>query len=242
MQQEACGKVPILTLMEIARQKGWKAKLLDYRNSGDTSGNKDAVVGYAAIAFYEPEDKETASAEKPRQAGEQEFTADQRKFLLELARKTITRVVNGEKMPEADAAGLAENLRAPGPALSRLPKTTTFAAASAASFPKNRYIKPYPAAPGRPRLEDPRFPPVRSEELKDIQIEISVLTIPRRLDFKSPDDLVQKLRPNVDGVVLIMGRRQATFLPQVWEQIPDKDGFPQSPCAKSRLQCLGLAR
>ncbi|MGA2063122.1 MAG: AmmeMemoRadiSam system protein A, partial [Thermoguttaceae bacterium] len=86
----------------------------------------------------------------------------------------------------------------------------------------------YQAVPSRARaaaLEDPRFPPVRSEELKDIQIEISVLTIPRRLDFKSPDDLVQKLRPNVDGVVLIMGSRQATFLPQVWEQIPDKNDF-----------------
>lgn len=53
-KQEACGKGPILTLMHIAKRKGWKAKLLDYRNSGDTAGDKSGVVGYAAIAFYEP--------------------------------------------------------------------------------------------------------------------------------------------------------------------------------------------
>jgi len=74
-------------------------------------------------------------------------------------------------------------------------------------------------------LEDTRFTPVRPEELKDIQIEISVLTIPRPLEFKSPDDLLQKLRPNIDGVVLIMGRHNAPYLPQVWEQIPDKVEF-----------------
>ncbi len=53
-KEEACGKAPILTLMRIAKQKGWKAKLLDYRNSGDTSGDKSGVVGYAAIVFFQP--------------------------------------------------------------------------------------------------------------------------------------------------------------------------------------------
>lgn len=57
-KQEACGKGPILTLMHIAREKGWKAKLLDYRNSGDTTGSKAQVVGYAAIAFFEPKESE----------------------------------------------------------------------------------------------------------------------------------------------------------------------------------------
>jgi hypothetical protein len=47
--EEACGKGPILTLMHIARMRGWKFKLMDYRNSGDTAGDKDAVVGYASI-------------------------------------------------------------------------------------------------------------------------------------------------------------------------------------------------
>ena len=50
---EACGKGPILALVELARRRGWKAELLDYRNSGDTAGDRSRVVGYAAIAFRE---------------------------------------------------------------------------------------------------------------------------------------------------------------------------------------------
>lgn len=49
---EACGKIPVITLMRIAQEKGWSAKLIDYKNSGDTAGSKDRVVGYASIAFF----------------------------------------------------------------------------------------------------------------------------------------------------------------------------------------------
>ena len=76
-------------------------------------------------------------------------------------------------------------------------------------------------------LRDPRFPPVQPEEVEDIHIEISVLTEPQPLAFSSPDDLLSKLRPNEDGVLLQIGPRTATFLPQVWAQIPDKEQFLQ---------------
>jgi len=72
---------------------------------------------------------------------------------------------------------------------------------------------------------DPRFRPVRPEEVNKIKIEISVLTVPQPLPFKSPDDLLNKLQPGEDGVVLRIGPAEATFLPQVWEQLPDKVQF-----------------
>jgi MEMO1 family protein len=50
-QGEACGRAPALSLMQIADEKGWEPHLLDYRNSGDTAGNKREVVGYAALAY-----------------------------------------------------------------------------------------------------------------------------------------------------------------------------------------------
>lgn len=74
-------------------------------------------------------------------------------------------------------------------------------------------------------LEDPRFPAVSPKELDRLEIEISVLTTPRRLSFDSPEDLLNKLRPHRDGVVLRIGNRTATYLPQVWEQIGDKIEF-----------------
>jgi AmmeMemoRadiSam system protein A len=72
---------------------------------------------------------------------------------------------------------------------------------------------------------DPRFEPVRPDEVKKIKIEISVLTEPQPLSFKSPEDLLNKLEPGEDGVVLRIGPYGATYLPQVWEQLPDKVQF-----------------
>jgi len=74
-------------------------------------------------------------------------------------------------------------------------------------------------------MRDHRFSSVQPEELGKIAIEISVLTEPAPLAFSTPDDLLAKIQPHKDGVVLNMNGRGATFLPQVWEQIPGKEAF-----------------
>ncbi|HEX2696182.1 MAG TPA: AmmeMemoRadiSam system protein A, partial [Anaerolineales bacterium] len=81
-------------------------------------------------------------------------------------------------------------------------------------------------------LDDPRFPPVTPSELNQIEVEVSRLTIPERLEYTDAEDLLSKLNPNVDGVVLREGPRRATFLPQVWEKIPDKAEFLDNLCYK----------
>jgi AmmeMemoRadiSam system protein A len=70
-------------------------------------------------------------------------------------------------------------------------------------------------------FSDPRFMPVRSAEVPDLRIEISVLTPPEPLTFDGPDDLIARLKPLQDGVTLKLNGRRATFLPQVWESYPD---------------------
>ena len=74
-------------------------------------------------------------------------------------------------------------------------------------------------------LEDPRFPPVTPSELKGIKVEVSVLTKPQPLEYKDPQDLLNKLVPGEDGIILTSGFHQSTFLPQVWEQLSDKVDF-----------------
>jgi hypothetical protein len=81
-------------------------------------------------------------------------------------------------------------------------------------------------------LQDYRFPPVQPAELPDIKIEISRLTLPQDLEYASPVDLPSRLRPGVDGVTLMDGRRRATFLPQVWEKLPDAPTFLNHLCYK----------
>ncbi len=89
-------------------------------------------------------------------------------------------------------------------------------------------------------FSDPRFPPLRPEELDQVRIEISILTIPVKVNYSSIDELRQIIRPGIDGVILRLGDRQATFLPQVWEQLPDFDLFFQHLCQKAGLpgNCL----
>ncbi len=83
--------------------------------------------------------------------------------------------------------------------------------------------------------DDPRFPPVRRDELDKIAVEISVLAPPKRLAFSSPQDLLQKLRPGIDGVVLRVDGHTATYLPQVWKQLPDKRTFLRELSQKAGL-------
>ena len=219
-EQEACGKTPILTLMHLARSKGWKARLLDYRNSGDTAGDRSAVVGYAAIAFFEPE-----GATEVSPAPKSGWTPAERKTLLALARQSLGDSVRSGKPPEVDPAKYDAKLTGPRACFVTLTKKGALRGCIGHIFPREPLVKAVVHNAAAAALDDPRFPPVGTQELGEIDIEISILTLPERLAFKSPEDLLAKLRPKIDGVVLRVDRRQATYLPQVWEQLPDKESF-----------------
>ncbi len=70
-------------------------------------------------------------------------------------------------------------------------------------------------------FEDPRFPELRPDEFPQLEIHISVLSPPEPLQFASEDELLAQLRPGVDGLILHFHHCRATFLPAVWEQLPD---------------------
>lgn len=74
-------------------------------------------------------------------------------------------------------------------------------------------------------MEDPRFPPLTAGELDAIAIEVSVLSEPEFLDFFGEEELLAQLRPGEDGLIIFSGCRSATFLPQVWEQLPEPRQF-----------------
>jgi AmmeMemoRadiSam system protein A len=74
-------------------------------------------------------------------------------------------------------------------------------------------------------FEDPRFLPLKKEELSELQIHISVLSPATPLQFSSEEDLLAQLRPGIDGLILHLGQRRATFLPAVWTSLPDPYTF-----------------
>ena len=89
-------------------------------------------------------------------------------------------------------------------------------------------------------FEDPRFPPLTPEEYKEIEVEISLLTIPQKLEYEDKEDLKNKIRPFKDGVILSLGNYQATFLPSVWEELPSFEIFFAHLCMKAGMpgDCL----
>ncbi len=91
-------------------------------------------------------------------------------------------------------------------------------------------------------FRDTRFPPLQPEELGEVDIEISLLTVPQSLPYADIEDLRRKVRPGVDGIIIRVDGRQATFLPSVWEQLPDFDRFFMHLCMKAGLpgDCLRM--
>ncbi len=85
-------------------------------------------------------------------------------------------------------------------------------------------------------FRDPRFPPLEADELPAVEIEISVLSVPIALEYTDADDLVEKLQPGVHGVIISRGWHSATFLPQVWAQLPDTKSFLEHLCLKAGLE------
>ncbi|MCK5837972.1 MAG: AmmeMemoRadiSam system protein A, partial [Desulfobacula sp.] len=84
-------------------------------------------------------------------------------------------------------------------------------------------------------FNDSRFSPLSYEELKETTIEISILTQPQKLDYTDADDLMAKLRPGIDGVMIKKQYQGATFLPQVWQQLKDPGAFLMQLCMKAGL-------
>jgi MEMO1 family protein len=219
--EEACGKSPILTIMNLAILKGWRARLLDYRNSGDATGDKSSgVVGYAAVAFYESTQLEPEAAGAP--AG---CTREEKKLLMDLARRTVREVVTTGKLPKVDDQAFSTRLQEKRGCFVTLTRKGQLRGCIGHIIPQEALYQAVIDNARSAALQDYRFPPVEAAELPELEYEISILTEPKPLAFSSPEDLLGKLQPHKDGVVLKLAGRSATFLPQVWEQLPDKADF-----------------
>lgn len=84
-------------------------------------------------------------------------------------------------------------------------------------------------------FKDPRFPPLMHQELQEIDIHISILSPSVEIDFDSEQDLISKIQPNIDGLVLESGYRRGTFLPSVWQSIHTPTQFLQHLKQKAGL-------
>jgi len=160
------------------------------------------------------------------------LSADEKQTLLRLAREALEIGVRSQGLPALDSTKLTPLLRSDGAAFVTLTINSELRGCVGALQPYQPLADDVREHAIAAALQDYRFPPVQPEELSRIRIEISRLTLPQPLDYKDANDLLAKLRPGIYGVILRDGSRRATFLPQVWEQLPDKEEFLSHLCAK----------
>ena len=214
--EEACGATPLNGFLSVARRRNLGIKLLAACNSGDTAGGKGQVVGYSSFALYEPD---TDVSED--QAGT---------MLLGIARAAI----------EAKLFGTAQTLEA---------DWLTQAGATFVTLTKDGELRgcigslearrPLGADVAENAVaaafRDPRFTPMTPEEWPSVRVEVSLLSAPKPMRFADEADLLSQIRVGEDGLILECDGRRATFLPQVWESIPEKVLFLRELVRKAGL-------
>ncbi|MCX7148260.1 MAG: AmmeMemoRadiSam system protein A [Rhodocyclales bacterium] len=163
------------------------------------------MVGYASFALYEPD----------------AVAADPGPALLIRARNAIAAELKQPTQAEAAHPALA----LPGATFVTLTQDGALRGCIGslqAHRPLDQDVRANAVAAA---FSDPRFPPLTLEEFSRTRVEVSLLTAPQPMTFSSEADALRQLRPNVDGIILIAGQRRSTFLPQVWEQLPDPRQF-----------------
>ncbi len=206
----ACGATPVNGLLLVAQRKGLVPKLLDLRNSGDTAGDKSRVVGYASIAFHQGQPRGTAPDAGERGA-----------VLLRLARAAISRQL-GVAVPASEDAGF---LQEHGATFVTLTKNGELRGCIGSLEAHRSLLEDVKKNARSAAFLDPRFSPLSLRELHQVKVEVSLLTPPVPMRFGSEDDLLSQLNPREDGVILRHGGHRATFLPQVWESLPEPASF-----------------
>ena len=160
------------------------------------------------------------------------LTDGEKQTLLRIAREAIEGAVRGKSVPPLEEATLTPALREDGASFVTLTIHNDLRGCIGALEAYQPLVDDVREHAVAAALQDPRFPPVSEKELDRIHIEVSRLTKPQELDYSNGEDLLTKLRQNIDGVILKHGFRRATFLPQVWEKIPEPEEFLRQLCYK----------
>ncbi|MBH9579515.1 AmmeMemoRadiSam system protein B [Inhella proteolytica] len=208
---QACGATPLAGALLAARAHGLQPRLLDLRNSGDTAGDKSRVVGYAALVF-EPGAAAPAQAEDLQGLG---------RALLTQARHQIASALGLESPAPADHP-LLDKPGAVFVTLNRQGRLRGCIGSLVATRPLGEDVRQHAL---NAAFKDPRFPPLSAEEWPDTEVEISLLAPPEPFPVASEAEACAQLRPGKDGVILSWQGHRATFLPQVWEQLPEPRAF-----------------
>jgi len=196
-----------------------ESKLLDYQTSGELTADYTNSVSYASFAFYEKTDLD--------------LTDSQKKYLTKLAQESLHKSVKNEPITPINSSKVDDRLKSKQGVFVTLEESDQLRGCIGYIAPQKSIYQAVIDNARSAALHDSRFSPVSTSELSDIDLEISILSVPTLLTGKNVEEKYEKLRPGIDGLVLQLNGLQSTYLPQVWGQLPDKDLFLSSLCEKA---------
>jgi len=201
--------------------------------SGDSAGDRSRVVGYATIAYF------GELSMKNENSATTQFNASQGQSLVKLARLALMErfeLIAPNEVAQKLKTALDDDIfkihRGTFVTLTIGGQLRGCIGSLTATEDVMQGVKQNAV---NAAFHDPRFAPLSEKELDRVAIEVSVLTEPKPLEFQDSADLIQKLRPHIDGVIIQKGTARSTFLPQVWEQLPNPEDFLGHLCMKAGL-------
>jgi len=208
----------VKSLLMLAKRKGWKTKLLNYRNSGDVISDKSSVVGYAAIAFYVNELTF--------------FSEDERRYMEKLAKEAVEAYIKQGK--KIDVENPPENLKRKLACFVTIKDLNNLRGCIGTTQPVNQLYKSIIDNAIHAATCDWRFDPIKEDELPNLKYEVSVLSEPIEYKFSSSYEMLKTIIGK--GVIIEKGLNKAVYLPQVWEHFTNPEDFITSLCLKAGLK------
>jgi len=206
---QACGCRPMRGLLNLARQKEMEIKILDVRNSGDTAGTHEQVVGYGAYSIHY----------------RQPQLAKYENELLATAHASIKQGFSSNRPLKPDLTKYDDILKQPRATFVTLKINSNLRGCIGTTQAVDPLLTSVADSAYKAAFQDPRFNPLTEAEYKDVELSISVLTPPEEIIFTSETDLVGQLQAGVDGLIIESGHKRATFLPEVWDTLPNASDF-----------------
>jgi MEMO1 family protein len=204
--EEACGATPLNGLLFTSKQKNLSLKLLSACNSGDTAGGKGQVVGYSSFGLYE---------------GGEVSLDDAGRTLLTIARGSIEKNLLGKSDVTATASWLAQA----GATFVTLTKDGNLRGCIGSLAPARALGEDVAENALGAAFRDPRFPAMTAAEWPQCKVEVSLLSTPKPLRFADEADLIVQIEAGEDGLIIEADGKRGTFLPQVWQDLPEKRTF-----------------
>ena len=220
--ERACGHRGLGGAIQRAQALDLRVTALDVRNSGDTSGSKERVVGYGAFAMEYAEAARLADGDRAR--------------LLDAARASLAfGADNGRAMRAKLGAGLSPALTAMRASFVTVRIGGRLRGCWGSVRAQQPLLLDVVANAYKAGFEDPRFGPMTKEGVAAAQLGVSVLSTPRPIRCADEADLLRRLRPDRDGLILQEGERRGLFLPSVWEHVPKPAQFVRQLKRKAGL-------